>query len=246
MTPPVDLLAFGPHPDDVEISCGGLVAKLVSLGYRVGIVDLTRGETGTRGTPETRLEEAAAAAKVLGVAFRENLELPDGHLAVTDAMKRPIIEAIRRHRPRILLGPFPADTHPDHVATGKLLDEVLFLSGLVNYDAAGAPHRPQQTWSYMCHDPIDPSFLVDVSDAFATKMQALRCFASQLHDPTSDEPETNLASEDYLARLEARFRYFGSLIGARYAEPFHTRRPVRIDDPLAPWVGEAGERNHWA
>jgi len=234
---PVDLLVFGPHPDDVEIFCGGLVVKMVRAGYRVGIVDLTRGETATRGTPEERQKEAEAAARVLGASFRENLRLPDGRLAVDDDTKRPLIEAVRRHRPAVLVGPYPVDAHPDHAATGRLLEEIPFLSGLARYPASGAPHRPRQVWSYMCHHPFDPSFIVDVSDAFKAKMEAVRCFASQLHREASDELPTDISSPDYLDRLEARFRYFGSLIRARHGEPFASRTPVRVEDPLAPWLG---------
>lgn len=235
MSTAVDLLVFGPHPDDVEISCGGLVAKMTARGYRVGIVDLTRGETGTRGTPERRLEEAAAAGEVLGAAFRENLGLPDGRLSSTEEARRKVIESVRRHRPRILVGPYSTDYHPDHAATGKLLHEILFLSGLARYEADGEPHRAAQVWSYMCHDPFDPSFIVDVSDHFERKLQAIRCFASQLHDPDSTEPATNISRSDYTERLEARFRYYGSLIDVRFGEPFHTRRMVRMDDPLQAW-----------
>ena len=241
-TTDVDLLVFGPHPDDIEISCGGLVASMVARGYRVGLVDMTRGETGTRGTPEERLREAAAAAEVLGAAFRENLELPDGQLSSSEEARRKVIEAIRRYRPRILVGPYTTDYHPDHAATGRLLQEVLFLSGLVKYPAEGNPHRAGQIWSYMCHDPFEPTFVVDITEHFERKMDALRCFASQLHQADSDEPATNISRPDYAERLEARFRYFGDLIGVRYGEPFHTTRPVRADDPLRAWVDPEEER----
>ena len=233
MTQPVDLLVFGPHPDDIEISCGSLVATMVARGYRVGLVDLTRGETGTRGTPETRLDEAEAAANVLGASFRENLELPDGAISDEDPdTRRAVIEAIRRHRPTVVVGPYSTDYHPDHAATGRLLQRVLFLSGLAKIDADGTPWRAEQIWSYMCHDPFPPSFIVDVSAVFEQKLAAIRCFESQLYRADSDEPATNIASADYLERLEARFRYFGSLIRARYGEPFHTTTPVRMRDPL--------------
>jgi len=237
----VDLLVFGPHPDDVEISCGGLVASMVARGHRVVIADLTRGETGTRGTPETRVREAEAAARVLGVEVRENLGLPDGGLRSDDRCRRALVECIRRHRPAVLVGPYPADYHPDHAATGRLLEEVRFLSGLAKYAADGDPWRASGIWSYMCHDPIPTTFVVDVTEVWDRKIEALRCFASQLHDPRSREPATDIASPDKLERLEARFRYFGSLVGARFGEPFHAPRPLRLDDPVLAGLGARQE-----
>ncbi len=233
----VDLLVFGPHPDDVEISAGGMIASMAARGHRVAIADLTRGETGTRGTPETRVREAEAAGEVLGAVARENLGLPDASLRSDDSARRALVECIRRHRPAILVGPYPVDYHPDHAATGRLLEDVRFLSGLAKYPADGAPWRAGQLWSYMCHDAIPTTFIVDVSDTWDRKIEALRCFASQLHDPDSREPETDIASPDKIERLEARFRYFGSLIGVRYGEPFHCARPLGMEDPVSATLG---------
>jgi bacillithiol biosynthesis deacetylase BshB1 len=232
----VDALVFGPHPDDAEIWSGGLIARLSALGHRVGIVDMTRGETGTRGTVEQRLAEADEAALLLGAAFRENLELTDGSLAVEPETKRRVVAAIRRHRPAILVAPYPSDDHPDHAATGRIVEESLFLAGLRRFDADGDAHRARQVWYYMCHEPFSTSFVVDISDVFETKMRAIRCFSSQLHREGSSEPATNISSPDFLTRIEARCRYFGSLAGATFGEPFHVKKPVRVHDPLAPWI----------
>jgi bacillithiol biosynthesis deacetylase BshB1 len=239
-----DALVFGPHPDDAEIWSGGLIARLARLGYRVGIVDLTRGETGTRGSAEERLREAQEAARVLGAAFRENLGLIDGALAVEPASKRAVVEAIRRSRPAILIAPYPSDDHPDHANAGRIVEESLFLAGLRRFEADGEAHRPRQIWYYMCHEPIPTSFVVDISDVFERKLKAIRCFATQLHRPGSREPSTNISSPDFLDRIEARCRYFGSLVGADFGEPYHVKRPVRVEDPLAPWVvrRDGGER----
>ena len=240
MVEPVDLLAFGPHPDDVELWAGGLLIKLVSLDYRVAIVDLTRGEIGTRGTPDARLAEAEAARGLLGASYRENLGLPDGGIESNNEAKRAVIESIRRFRPKVLLAPHVSDVHPDHANAGRLIKEAMFLSGLEKMDADGAPHRARQTWFYMCHEPFLPSFIVDITNEFPRKLAAIRCFSSQLHQKGSAEGETDIASPDYLERLEARLRYFGSLIQARYGEPYLTSSPVRVSDPLSPWM-ENGE-----
>jgi len=228
---------FGPHPDDVEIWSGGLVAKLARLGYRVGIVDLTQGDLGTRGSVEDRLGEAREAARILGAVFRENLGLPDGGVRSDEASRRAVIEAIRRHRPAILVAPYPTDDHPDHAGAGILVEEALFLAGLRRYPAGGEAHRARQVWHYMCHHPFVPSFVLDVSEVFETKMRAIRCFRSQLHREGSDEPATNISDPCFLPRIEARGRYFGSLIGSTFGEPFFTRKPPRVRDPLAPWLG---------
>lgn len=232
-----NVLVFGPHPDDAEIWCGGLVARLADHGHRVGIVDLTRGETGTRGKVEDRLREGEEAARILGAVFRENLGLEDGAVNTGREAKRAVVEAIRRARPEILVAPYPADDHPDHANGGRLVDESLFLAGLKNFSADGEAHRARQVWHYMCHQPFSPSFVVDVSDVFDRKLEAIRCFSSQLHREESREPATNVSSADFLERLTARCRTFGDLIGVRFGEPFFTRKPVRIDDPLAPWLG---------
>jgi bacillithiol biosynthesis deacetylase BshB1 len=236
MSDPLHLLVFGPHPDDVEIWCGGLVASLAAQGYRVGIADVTRGEAATRGTPEQREEEAKAAARILGVTVRENLGLADGHLESDAESRRAFVEAIRRHRPAILLAPHPSDDHPDHAAAGRLARDTLFLAGLRKYDAQGVAHRARQVWHYMCHQPFPPSFIADVTHVFERKMESIRAYASQLHSEESREPATNVSSPDFLERLEARMRHFGSLAGVRYGEPYFVETPVRLEDPLAPWI----------
>ncbi|MHC4470473.1 MAG: bacillithiol biosynthesis deacetylase BshB1 [Planctomycetota bacterium] len=234
----MDLVVFAAHPDDAELAAGGLVAKTVKLGYRVAIVDLTRGELGTRGTPEQRAEESAAADRVLGVAARVNLGLPDGGLTESTENRRLVVDAIRRHRPSLVAAPYVEDLHPDHAVTGRLVEASLYPSGFAKYETGSEPHRPQGLIHYMNHYPFEPTFVLDVSDVWAKRMEAVMCYASQLHRPGSSEPATNISAPDFLEKLEARFRHYGSLIGATFGEPYWTRRPLPVADPIACFVRE--------
>jgi len=229
----VDVLFLGAHPDDVELCSGGLVARLVATGRSVGIVDLTRGEMGTRGTPEIRAEEAARAREVLGVTTAANLGLPDGRLAVTEEAKRLVIEAIRRARPRVLVAPHRVDLHPDHAAAGRLVDEVRYLCGMPKWPADGEPCRVPLVLRTMFHTPFDPDLVVDVTETYATKLEAIRCYASQLHAPEVKEagPGTNIGRPDFLARWEARHRFWGERIGATFGEPYAVDGPLPVTDP---------------
>ncbi|HVG23751.1 MAG TPA: bacillithiol biosynthesis deacetylase BshB1, partial [Thermoanaerobaculia bacterium] len=182
----VDILCFGAHPDDVELSCGGSIAKFVKDGRRVGIVDLTRGEMGTRGTPQTRKKEAAAAARILGCTFRQQLDFQDGNLQTGRAQELEIIAILRERRPIVVIAPFPDDRHPDHTRTGRIVTEASFYSGLRALETGLAAHRPQTVLYYLQNYMQPPSFVVDVTPHWKTKMRAVAAYKSQFHDPKSE------------------------------------------------------------
>ena len=230
---PVDVLAFGPHPDDVEFCAGGLMLKLKKLGYRTAVVDLTHGEAGSRGTPESRAKETEASSRLLGLVARENLGLPDGGLEPTPAMTEPVVAAIRRWRPKLVVAPCPIDLHPDHVAGAELLQRAYYLATIGKASGGGLPmHRPDAMIHYYGHKEPTPTFVVDVSDVWAEKLEVVRCYASQLGLDGVKGPLTNLSAPDFLRRYETRFAYWGSRIGAAFAEPFWADRVVPLDDPL--------------
>ena len=229
----VDIIAFGAHPDDVELGCGGTLAEAVRRGQRAGIVDLTRGEMGTRGTVEGRRKEALQSAKVLGVTFRETLDFGDGNLATGREQELELIGLIRKWRPSILLAPWPDDRHPDHTRTGSLVTDAWFYAGLVRVETGEKAHRPDIVAYYLQNYQLAPSFVIDVTRSHARKMKAIQSYKSQFHDPSSKEPKTFIASERFLPMIEARSRHFGALIGADHGEAFVTKQPPRVDDLVA-------------
>jgi bacillithiol biosynthesis deacetylase BshB1 len=240
---PVDVLAFSPHPDDVELGCGGTLAALAVRGLTFGIVDLTRGEMATRGTPEVRAREAAEAARILGARFRETLDLGDGGLRTDRASELQVVEAVRRARPRVVLAPLPADRHPDHARAGRLVPEAAWYAGLARLEAPLAPHRPDQVVFYATYVLVMPTFLVDVSATFRTKIAALRAYRSQFHDPNSGEPETYVSSKGFFEGIEARARALGRIANVDYAEGFVSNAPPTLADPVAAFRGyEGGKR----
>jgi bacillithiol biosynthesis deacetylase BshB1 len=229
----VDVLAFGPHPDDVELTMGGTLLKLAAQGYRSGIVDLTAGEMGTRGNRETRAKEAQEAARILKVAMRRNLNLGDGRLTADERSKRAVVEVIRELEPRLVFTNYWENAHPDHSAAGVLVEEAAYLAGLARYDAAGKPHRPNRVIYYLLPHRVAPSFIVDVSEFYEEKMRAAQAYRSQLFDSESDEPETVISQPGFLGKIESKLRYYGTLIDADYGEPFFVREALRVDDPMA-------------
>ena len=231
---PADVLAFGPHPDDVEMCAAGLLLKTTRAGRRCVIVDLTRGERASRGTPEMREAETAAASATLRLAGRENLGLPDCGLEVTAAMTGPVVAAIRRWRPRVVVGPCPVDLHPDHEAAAALVRRAYYLATIAKADGGGLPaHRPDALFHYFGHKEPEPSFVVDVSEVWEERTEVVRCYASQLGLDGAAGPETNISAPDFLRRYAARFAYWGSRIGAAWGEPFLAERTVPLDDPVA-------------
>jgi bacillithiol biosynthesis deacetylase BshB1 len=234
---PVDVLAIGAHPDDVELGCGGTLVTLARRGYTFGIVDLTRGEMGTRGTPETRACEAAEAARVLGASFRLTLDLGDGGLRTDRDAELQVVDVVRRARPRLLLTMLASDRHADHVRAGRLVKEASFYAGLRAL-ATGVPaHRPQQVVYFFASYADTPSFLVDVTEAHETKLAALRAYKSQFFDASSAEPETFIAAKGFLESMVARAKAFGLMAGVPYAEGFVSALPPRLDDPVAAFAG---------
>ncbi len=231
MSNTVDLLAIAAHRDDVELTCAGTLIKMARAGYRTGIVDLTEGETGTRGDAATRAREAEAAAKVMGVAERVNAGLPDAHLHNTDDTRRVVVELIRRFAPRVVILPFPVGRHPDHRITSELGRDACYLAGLAKYDAAGKPHRPEKILYALAYreDPVKPTFVVDISAEFETKIEAIRCYASQFAgaEAAGEIHPTGQALYDLIRVQNA---HCGSLIRASYGEPFMTQETVRVDD----------------
>ncbi len=238
----LDVLAIGPHPDDVELGCGGTVALLAAQGKRVGILHLTSGEAGTRGTARERRREGQVAAQALGAVELSFLDCGDGSLRTGEAEEDAVIAVLRRWRPRLVLGPAPADRHPDHGRGHRLVEAACFYSGLARRGAADGPppHRPAAIFSYMQHDPFSPRFVVDVSSTWPAKMAALDSYASQLHVARPEEgegsaqgPVTKVSTVEFRLAMEGRARHFGNMIGAAFGEPFWSRLPVAVSDPLA-------------
>ncbi len=228
----LDVLAIGAHPDDVELGCGATLALLARQGRQVGILHLTRGEAGTRGTPEERRLEAETAAQALGVAAVEFLDCGDGGLRSGPDEENAVVGVLRRLRPELVLAPPPSDRHPDHGRAYELVVAASFYAGLARR-GEGEPHRPAAVFSYMQHDPFEPSFIVDVSTTWETKLAALEAYESQLHQDGSSrgEPATKVASLEFRRAVEGRAQHFGLLVGAAYGEPFWSRLPLAVADP---------------
>jgi len=233
-TMPTDLLAIAAHRDDVELTCGGTLIRAVDHGHTAGILDLTAGETGTRGSADLRAEEAERAARIMGVTERRNAGLPDAHLANTDAMRRVVVEAIRHFRPRTVILPFPIGRHPDHRIASELARDACFLAGLKKYDAAGEAHRPAKIIYALAYreDAVKPTFVVDVSDQFERKMQAIRSYASQF-DGAEAAGEIFPTGQDLYSLVETKSRHYGSLIRRPHAEPYFTHETVLVEDVVA-------------
>ncbi|MFN0202792.1 MAG: bacillithiol biosynthesis deacetylase BshB1 [Bacteroidia bacterium] len=234
----LDVLVFAAHPDDAEMSCGGTIAKLISQGKKVGIIDLTRGELGTRGTPELRAKEAAAAAKVLNLTIRENLGMRDAFFRNDEAHQLQIIQCIRRYQPEIILANALRDRHPDHGKGADLLRDAWFLSGLKNIPTLDEMGETQSAWrapklfNYIQDQHLTPDFVVDISDFFAQKMDAIRCFASQFYNENSNEPETYISTKTFWEFFEARNRNTGHIINVTYGEGFLSETPLKINNIL--------------
>ncbi len=233
---PLDLLAFGPHPDDIEIGMGATLAWHAAQGHRVGLCDLTRGELGSNGTPEQRVAEAEAARAVIGAAMRVNLALPDGGLSADDdAQVQAVVACVRAERPRTIAIPYWDDRHPDHVAAHRLLTRALFRAGLRRSTAKGEPWRPEWVCHYFINDAATPSFVVDVSDVYEVKRRALACHQTQFAPAAGGATETRLTSPLFMQLLESRDAQFGALAGVRWAEGFIVREPVRRPGLLKAW-----------
>lgn len=228
----LDLLAIAAHPDDAELTCGGTLARTVAAGYQVGILDLTRGEMGTRGSPGIRSREAAAAAKVLGVQHRENLDLPDAHLEPSQEYRRKLTARIRALRPHTVILPYWEARHPDHYHASRLAYEACFLAGLKQLRLEHPAFRPFKIlYTTMYAEAVRPSFVVDISQHFDRRMKAIRCYRSQFgHRAGSKDGDVYIPLHELEERVTHFVRHYGLMIGVKYGEPFLVREPIQVDD----------------
>lgn len=228
----INVLAFGAHPDDVELGCGGTLFKMKNLGYSTAIIDLTEGELGSRGTVEQRYRESAAAAEILQVKLRKNLKIPDGNIEVNEENREKVIREVRALRPALVLAPYRDDRHPDHIHASQLITEGCFYAGLKKVLPDLPPHRPFRILYYMAKYEFEPSLVVDISEEFETKFRALKAYQSQFYNPEWPGEQTFISSHWFIESVEFRARHFGWMAGVRYGEPFWIREPMAIDDPL--------------
>lgn len=232
----LDILAIGVHPDDVELGCSGLILNEVKQGKRAGIIDLTQGELGTRGSIETRYAEAKAAAAILGVQVRENLKMRDGFFVNDEAHQRQLIHMIRKYRPEVVVGNVLNDRHPDHGRAGRLIADACFLSGLAKVETLDESGKPQDKWRpkmllhYLQDWYHEPDLLVDISEVFDTRMKSIEAYTTQFHTAQSDAsgPQTYISTPDFLEAVIARARMLGKRIGVKYAEGFMTEKKIGI------------------
>ena len=227
----LDLLAIAPHPDDVELTCGGTMLRMAQAGYRTGILDLTAGEMGTRGTPETRLREAARAAKILGAKVRRNLGLPDAHLRVCDEYKTAIAEVIREWEPHTVILPYWEGRHPDHYTAANLGFEACFVAGLRNYPLSGEAFRPFKIIYAAAYADVRPTFAVDITKQYQRRRRAILAYASQFRPPKKERGLKVAIPLDALEeRMSLQARHYGRLIGVQYAEGFVVKEVAAADD----------------
>lgn len=230
----LDVLVFAAHPDDAELAMGGTIAKLTKNNLKVGIIDLTKGELGTRGTAEIRQKEAFLAAGILKVSLRENLLIPDGDIERKKENILKVVMTIRRYRPKIIFAPYFNDRHPDHIHTSRIVKEAMFATGLsklktFDREVPQNAYRPVKLYYYMQTYQFDPSFIVDISDSFDIKMKAVQCYQSQFHNPRSREPETFISRPEFLNYIESRAQVFGFQIDKKYGEPFFCEEKIELN-----------------
>ena len=231
---PVDILAIAAHRDDVELTCAGVLLKAADAGYRTGILDLSAGETGTRGSASLRAQEAERAAEILGVRERRNAGLSDAHLNNSEESRRVVVAEIRHFAPRVVILPFPVGRHPDHRVASELGRDASFLAGLARYDVPGAPHRPFKVLYALSYreDPVKPTFVVDITAQFERKLAAVRCYASQF-DGAKAAGEIFPTGQDLYSLVESQNEHYGSLIRVRYGEPYYTEETIAVEDVVA-------------
>ncbi len=229
----LDILAFGAHPDDIELFAGGTLAKMASLGHTTGVIDMTRGELGSRGTPAIRAKEAKTAARILGLKVGENLGLRDGSIQVTPAARLKVIRVIRKYRPLLVLVHHWDDKHPDHVNTSRLVTEAAHHAGLAKIATGQERFRPNTILYFKLPSTAPPSLVVDVTEFANQRLEAIRAHRSQLFDPSSDAPATYLSQPDFLARVDAVHAYYGTLIGRARGEGFVVKGTFEVADPVS-------------
>ncbi len=232
----LDALAFGAHADDVELACGGTIIKLSAMGYKTGVVTLTRGEMGSRGNAEIRAREFKKSAEIMGLTAHEMLDIPDGRIEATWENKLKVIKEIRARRPKIVFAPYWIERHPDHEHASRLVRESAYLAGLKKVETGQDVFRPYKVIFYQGRFEFQPSFVVDISDVHGQKMKAIRAYKSQFHNrdraPSAPE-ETSISQPEFLDSIEARDKRYGVAIGVKYGEPFLIREALQVDDPVA-------------
>lgn len=226
----LDALFFAAHPDDAELCAGGTIKKLSKAGKKTGIIDLTRGELGTRGSVIERASESENASKILGLSARENLSIQDGNIENTPENRLKVISAIRKYRPEIIFFPHYHDRHPDHYHTHHLIKDAAFYSGLAKIVTPGLkPHRPKRNFYYMQTYTFEPNIIIDISDTFTHKMKAVACYSTQFYNPDSKGPKTFISDKKFIEYITARLKFYGFQIGAEYGEPFYTEEKIKLD-----------------
>jgi N-acetylglucosamine malate deacetylase 1 len=230
----LDVLVFAAHPDDAELSMGGTIAKLTSQNFKVGLIDFTRGELGTRGSADIRQKEAFQAALNLKIAVRENLNIPDGNIEKNQQNLVKVIMAIRKYRPKIIFAPYFNDRHPDHIDASSIVKQAMFSTGLskiktFDKEVAQQAYRPNKLFYYMQTYTFDPSFIVDVSSCFEIKMKAVNSYSSQFFNPKSTEPETFISKPGFIQYIESRAQFYGFQIGKQYGEPFFCEEKIEFN-----------------
>lgn len=227
----LDALFFGAHPDDVELTCGGTVLKLVNEGKKVGIIDLTKGELSTRGNLSSRKKETEAASKLLGIKFRENAGLKDGNISIDSNSINVIINLIRKYQPEIIFAPYPDDRHPDHINSGNLINEAFFFSGLKKIKSKfDNHHRAKKLYFYPQHYDTPVSFIIDISKFYNKKLEILKCYGTQFFSGKNDKgEETYISTEKFMKYTEAKARFYGFKIGAEFGEPFYTKGYLKFE-----------------
>ncbi|MGL4631671.1 MAG: bacillithiol biosynthesis deacetylase BshB1 [Leadbetterella sp.] len=234
----VDILVFAVHPDDAELGCSGTIAKHKALGHKIALIDFTRGELGTRGTPEIRLEESQASAQILGLDYRENLGFKDGFFKNDEDHQRILIQKIRKYRPKVVLCNAPHDRHPDHGRAGSLAIEACFYAGLRKIETVDennilqSEFRPEHVFQYIQDRYIEPDFVVDISAYWSTKINSIRAFKSQFYDPNNSEPSSYISSTEFIEFVEARSKEMGHKIGVAYGEGFLSSKKIQINNLL--------------
>lgn len=233
----LDILAFAAHPDDIELSCSGTLMKHIAAGKKVGIVDLSQGELGSRGTIETRYDEAAEASKIMGIHVRVNLKMADGFFEINEENKRLIIEQIRKFQPTIVLANAIEDRHPDHGRAAKLVSEACFLAGLrkvvtIHEGQIQEAYRPKAVYHYIQDHYLKPDLVVDVTGYVERKLECIKAYKTQFYDPDSTEPQTPISGEEFFDFIKGRMLQFGRSIGVRYAEGFTVERTPGVNDLL--------------
>lgn len=228
----LDILAFGAHPDDIELAASGTLLYHQGLGQKIGVVDLSKGELGTRGSAELRMQEAEKAAKILGLSVRENLGVADGFFEIDQTNLMKVVEMIRKYRPEVVFANAVSDRHPDHGRGASLVSRACFLSGLVKVDTNQEPWRPKAVYNYIQDRGLTPHFVIDITEYWSKKMESIMAYSSQFYDPNSKEPDSPISSKEFKDFLEARAREHGRMIGVEFGEGFTIERPIGVTNVL--------------